>query len=247
MSSTRAYSSPLRSQQADQTRQAMLAAARRLFADHGYAATTVKQIADSAGVSAQTVYNAFGSKAGLTHALIDYTNREAGAEDMAVAVAAARTPREVLGASIHLVCVLHARIGDFIRVLLEAARVDDALEPAVAAGRASHAEPQRILARRLDAAGALHPGLTAEAAAGLLIVGTSPEAVERYVADCAWTYARIEDELTSAMVRALCRPELADQECVGPPTRGARRPPAAPSGGTRRGPVQPSGGPAPLT
>jgi AcrR family transcriptional regulator len=218
MSSARPYSSRLRTRQADQTRQLVLASARRLFADNGYAATTIKQIADAAGVSAQTVYNAFTSKAGLAQALIDYTNRESGAEEMARDVAAARTPHDMLAASVHLVCVLHERIGDFIRVLLEAARVDEALQPAVAAGRASHAGPQMMLAGRLQEAGALQPGLTPEAAAGLLTVCTSPEAVDRYVVDCGWSYARVEEELTSAMVRALCRPEMANQECLKPMT-----------------------------
>lgn len=216
MSSARAYSSPLRARQAANTRQAVLAAARRLFADNGYAATTVKQIADAAGVSAPTVYNGFTSKAGIAQALIDYTNEESGAAQMARDVAAARTPQDMLRASIHLVCVLHQRIGDFIRVLLEAASVDTTLRPAVAAGRASHAGPQELLARRLDEAGALRPELSRETATGLLTVSTSPDTIERYVTELGWGYDRIEEELTSAMVLALCRPDKAQEACLRP-------------------------------
>ncbi|MBB2890784.1 TetR/AcrR family transcriptional regulator [Flexivirga oryzae] len=219
MSSARTYSSPLRARQAADTRQAVLAAARRLFADTGYAATTVKQIADAAGVSAPTVYNGFTSKAGIAQALIDYTNQESGAQEMARDVAAARTPQDMLRASVHLVCVLHERIGDFIRVLLEAASVDAALLPAVAAGRASHAGPQQLLARRLDEAGALRPEVSRDTAAGLLTVSTSPDTIERYVADLGWDYDRIEEQLTDAMVLALCRPDMARQPCL-PPLRG---------------------------
>ncbi len=40
----------------------MLDAARRLFLDRGYAATTVPEIAASAGVAVPTIYWAFGSK-----------------------------------------------------------------------------------------------------------------------------------------------------------------------------------------
>lgn len=216
MSSARAYRSPLRSRQAADTRNAVLAAARRLFAQNGYAATTVKQVADAAGVSAPTVYNGFGSKAGIAQALIDFTNRESGAEVLARDVAAARTPETMLRASIHLVCVLHRRMGDFIRVLLEAASVDDSLAPAVAAGRASHAGPQQLLARRLQEADALRPGLSADTAAGLLTVCTSPDTIERYVADLGWDYDRIEQDLTDAMVLALCRPDKVATECLRP-------------------------------
>jgi AcrR family transcriptional regulator len=219
MTPTRQYRSELRARQAAQTRDAILAAARRRFADHGFAAVTIKEIADAAGVSAQTVYSTFASKAGLALALIAFINEEAGAAEMARDMAAARTPRQLLGASVHLVCVLHERIGDIIRVLLDAARVDNALEPAVAAGRASHAQPQHHLAERLARAGALHESLTVETAAGLLTVCTSPEAIERYVVEVQWTYAGIEAELTEAMVRALCRPETADQPCLPPEAR----------------------------
>lgn len=216
MASARAYSSPLRTRQAADTRQAVLVAARRLFAENGYAATTVKQIADAAGVSAPTVYNGFASKAGIAQALIDYTNRESGAAEMARDVVAARTPHDMLRASVHLVCVLHQRIGDFIGVLLEAARVDPTLLPAVAEGRASHAGPQQMLARRLAEAGALRPDVSRETAAGLLTVSTSPDTIERYVTDLGWDYSRIEDTLTNAMVVALCRPEKAHQKCLTP-------------------------------
>lgn len=58
----RSYSSPLRAQQAAQSRAAVLAAARQLFEHQGYGATTVDQIAAAAGVSKPTVFAAVGNK-----------------------------------------------------------------------------------------------------------------------------------------------------------------------------------------
>ncbi len=58
----RAYSSPLRAQQAAASRAAVLAAAQRLFLSQGYGATTVDQIAREAGVSKPTVFSAVGNK-----------------------------------------------------------------------------------------------------------------------------------------------------------------------------------------
>lgn len=67
----RRYDSSRRREQAAGTRRAVLEAARRLFLDQGYAATTVAAIAAEAGVSVETVYKAFGNKPGLVKAVFD--------------------------------------------------------------------------------------------------------------------------------------------------------------------------------
>lgn len=71
MSPRRPYSSPRRAAQAEATRQALLEAAERLFAERGYRATPVRQIAEEVGVVPQTVYDVFGGKRGLLKALAD--------------------------------------------------------------------------------------------------------------------------------------------------------------------------------
>ena len=67
----RAYTSPERARQARNTRARILAAATDLFVMPGYAATKVSTVAQRAGVSAQTVYNAFGTKRALLKAAYD--------------------------------------------------------------------------------------------------------------------------------------------------------------------------------
>jgi AcrR family transcriptional regulator len=67
----RRYDSTNRQEQARRTRRAVLDAARQLFLDRGYAATTVAAIAAEAGVSVETVYKAVGSKAALVKAVVD--------------------------------------------------------------------------------------------------------------------------------------------------------------------------------
>ncbi|MGY1806087.1 TetR/AcrR family transcriptional regulator [Blastococcus sp. SYSU D00669] len=66
----RVYNSPLRAEQAQRTRVAVLDAAGRCFLDKGYAATTMKDVAARAGVSVQTVFGQ-GSKASLLLACVD--------------------------------------------------------------------------------------------------------------------------------------------------------------------------------
>jgi len=65
----RKYDSPLRREQAEATRRAILAAAQRLFERDGYAATTMAAIATDAGVSPKTVYLAFEGKSGVLRAV----------------------------------------------------------------------------------------------------------------------------------------------------------------------------------
>lgn len=68
---TRTYRSELRRQQAEQTRQRVVAAAAELFAAEGYARTTLAKIAAAAGVSAETVAG-HGPKAALMVAAVEY-------------------------------------------------------------------------------------------------------------------------------------------------------------------------------
>ena len=67
----RTYQSGLRQRQAEETRTRILAAAARLFAELGYARTTLGKIADAAGVSPETVQT-HGPKAALMIAAVEY-------------------------------------------------------------------------------------------------------------------------------------------------------------------------------
>lgn len=61
----RVYDASNRRAQAEATRQRIIDVARGLFIEHGYAGTSVAQIAASTGVSAPTVFAAFKSKVNL--------------------------------------------------------------------------------------------------------------------------------------------------------------------------------------
>jgi AcrR family transcriptional regulator len=64
-----AVPSGLRERQKERRRQRILEAARAQFVGRGYEATTIEMIAAAADVSAVTVYNYYGTKAGLLLAL----------------------------------------------------------------------------------------------------------------------------------------------------------------------------------
>jgi AcrR family transcriptional regulator len=70
-SAGRRYDASGRRRASAQRRVEVLAAARSRFLTDGYVATTVAQVAEDAGVSAELVYKSFGSKAGLARAVWD--------------------------------------------------------------------------------------------------------------------------------------------------------------------------------
>ncbi len=67
----RRYRSPRRQMQAEQTRAAVIAAASRLFSQRGWVATNMRDVAVEAGVSVETLYAGFESKAGLLKVVLD--------------------------------------------------------------------------------------------------------------------------------------------------------------------------------
>lgn len=66
----RPYRSAVREERAVDTRRRIAAAAQDLFKEHGFAGTTVANIAARAGVAAPTVYATFGSKGAIVKALL---------------------------------------------------------------------------------------------------------------------------------------------------------------------------------
>jgi AcrR family transcriptional regulator len=89
----RAYRSERRREQAEQTRERVLAAARRRFEARGYDGASIAAIADEAGVSAESVYAHFGNKRTLLGELM----RRAVRGDDAAPVPEQRGPRAIAG------------------------------------------------------------------------------------------------------------------------------------------------------
>jgi AcrR family transcriptional regulator len=73
MPAPRPYDASSRRESAARNRAAVLAACRELLFRDGYHGMTVRSVAERAGVSAETVYKAFGGKPGLMKALWDVT------------------------------------------------------------------------------------------------------------------------------------------------------------------------------
>jgi AcrR family transcriptional regulator len=85
------------SERSETTRTALIAAARRLFAERGYAAVATEEIVREAGVTRGALYHHFGGKSELLAAVYEQMEQEIAAQLGAVAIAGAGA-LETLGA-----------------------------------------------------------------------------------------------------------------------------------------------------
>jgi AcrR family transcriptional regulator len=116
----RRYESMRRATQAQQTRADIAQAAHRLFVARGWAATTVRAVAEEAGVSVPTVYAAYGGKAGLAQALVDAAALTADRARQLEELESAKDPAGQLAAMAAFDRRLFERAGDVIALVREA-------------------------------------------------------------------------------------------------------------------------------
>jgi AcrR family transcriptional regulator len=200
---TRKYRSELREARARETRNRILEAARRLFTEHGYTGTSVAEIAESAGVSTQTVYNSVGSKGALLLALNDLVDREGKVAEIQREIACACDPRRVLALTASLRRQLMERAGDIVELLMEGAATEPEVAAAWAEGLARSRAGARRIARRLADLGALRPGICPDTAADTLYAILHHGVWVRLVRECGWSPEAVESWTADMLERAL--------------------------------------------
>ena len=191
---------------AAETRREILRAARRLFAEHGYTATSLQQIAEESGVAVQTIYSSVGSKPALVLALNDLIDEEAGVAQLAAGVFAETDPPRLIADGIHLTRQLNERCGDLIQVLISAELAEPDAAAAVADGMRRHELGASAIAQRLQALGVLRTGTTPEQAAAVLSMMTSPASWRQLTQRAGWTFDESEAWLTASLAQLLLKP-----------------------------------------
>jgi AcrR family transcriptional regulator len=184
---------------AAETRREILRAARRLFAEHGYANTSVQQIAEESGVAVQTVYSSVGPKPTLVLALNDLIDEEAGVEELRVELMDEGDPARLIGKAVHLTRQLNERCGDIVRVLLSAEPAEPDAAAAVADGMRRHSQGARGMAQRLAGLGALRSDVTPERAAAAFSMMTSPSSWRELTEGAGWTFEEGEAWLANSL------------------------------------------------
>jgi len=195
-----------RAEYAEATRRAAVDAARRLFSEKGYFATTVNEIAAAARDSPATVYAVNGGKQGLLRTLID---------DWSVApvVAEAHEKIEQLDDGTEILHYLAEKTremredyGDIIRTVIAAAPHDKTAAEGLALATSRYRGFEAFVAQRLADLGALREGMDVEEATDILWFYLGYAGFFTLVDDNGWSYAKAEKWLLAAVSQALLPP-----------------------------------------
>jgi AcrR family transcriptional regulator len=178
--------------QAQQTRDRIAEAARRLFAARGYRATSMEAIAAEAGVAARTVYSAFGAKREILSAICERWLEQADARGLAEVTIAEPDPRSRLHAAAHWLRALYEAGFDVVTLFAAASDEDAETRALLQAKLAGRNQVMDAIIASLDgtlrvpvAQGqAIYRALAAPGVYGELVVesGWSPDAFEEWVA-----------------------------------------------------------------
>jgi AcrR family transcriptional regulator len=223
----RSYDSPVRREKAEQTRRSIAAAAGRLFAERGYTATSIDDIAVAAHVGRATVFTSIGGKPELLKEAYRLAVR--GEADPDTPLGEQRRSREVLAEADP-----RALLAGYAEAMVGVGRRLAPLYEAVRA--AAHADPEarelwnvlteerRTGAGRVVAAltrrNALRPKLDRASATDILWVLNDPSVYQQLVERRRWTQGRYRAWLTEAMQHQLLEPTLVrSRSKVGRPRR----------------------------
>lgn len=205
----RPYVSALRQEQAARTRMLITEAAAELFVSEGYARTTVRAIAERAGVAPDTVYAVFGSKIGVLTAVLNARlapSGEASVMDRAESRAVRDEPDQ--RSQLHRFAQDMAGVSAQIRPIYEVLRTAGAAEPEVGQVFAEM-ERHRLAHMRQLAGWFARRGplaVSRDRAADILFVLASPD-VARLLCDVrGWSQAQhaawLETMLSCALLPA---------------------------------------------
>ena len=205
----RRYESARRREQARGTRLAVIDAARQLFLERGFAATTVPAVAAAAAVSVQTVYKVFGTKARLAKAVFDVSMAgDDEPETMLERSALARVRDEPDPR------VMFRRYGEFLAdvaprhvpvqlVIRDAASSDPDARAVWEELQAERLRGMSMFARALHERGQLRPGISVTEARDVLWTYNSAELFELLVLRRGWSPKRYGRWIAEALTAAL--------------------------------------------
>jgi AcrR family transcriptional regulator len=218
----RSYDSRVRRERAEATRLVIAAAAGSLFAERGYAATSIEEIAAAAGVGRATVFNSVGGKPELLNAAYRLAVR---------GPANAKTPlgQQARSRRISAEPDAHKLLAGYAGVMVEVGRRLAPLYEAVRA--AAHADPEARelwqliteerrtaaigIVRRLVERDALLRSLDKRRASDILWVLNDPGLYQLLVTQRRWTQRRFRTWLTDSMQTQLLEPpDLTAGKCV---------------------------------
>jgi AcrR family transcriptional regulator len=203
----RQYDSSRRREQAERTRAMILDIAHCQFTERGYAATTVPCIAKQAGTSVETVYKAFGGKAGLVRALWERSLAGRGPVPAPVRSDAlsstATDPVTVLKGWGRFTAELSPSGAPIVLLIRGAAATDADMAALLVEVEDQRRQRMRHNARRLKKRGWLRPGMSVNRATDIMWTYSSAELYDLLVLRSGWSARSYGDFVGDALVAAL--------------------------------------------
>jgi TetR/AcrR family transcriptional regulator, regulator of cefoperazone and chloramphenicol sensitivity len=201
----RAYESPARQRQADETRGRIAAAARLLLIQNGYAGMTIPAVASAAGVAIPTVYAIFGSKKGIVAELLDQARFGDDYHILVSEVQQVTAPLERLA----FVSRIARRVYESEVPIEDLLRGAGMLAPELAVVEeerdCQRYDRQVIVIDALQKAKLFRPGLTRDTARDILWCLTSRDLYRMLIRDRNWTPQQYETWLNEALRRELVK------------------------------------------
>lgn len=194
-----------RQRQAEATRQEILAAARRLFAEQGYAATSMTDIAREAETGVQTIYDSVGPKRAVLLAINDLLDAEAGVPELAVQIYETEDPREMIRGIVRMMRGFQEFCGDIVPTLFGVAAAEPDIAAIIDQSHDRHDGGVRWIVSRIEAQGRLRSDLDTEQAVAIF-GGISWLSSMEFVGHYGWSL----DEYEARMTDMLCRLLLSD-------------------------------------
>jgi AcrR family transcriptional regulator len=179
----------------------VLDAARALFRDRGYVATTVQDIASAARVATATVYASVGGKPQLLHELIAVTTGEAARRGAAELAPTAPAPTDMVADCVASIRQAVQDHGDIAELVMTTTHVDDGVAQAAALAEEAFRRELSKVAARLRDQGALSP--EADDAVDVLAYYLGYPSWRRLVVDLGWSLDKAQAWLTGQIIEAL--------------------------------------------
>lgn len=206
----RSYDASGRREQARARRLAVVLAARDLFERDGFRPTTIAAIAAGAGVSAESVYKGFGSKAALAKAVFDLVI--AGDDEPVpvaerpamLAVRAEPDARRKIAMFVEGLAQRQARSARVQILIRDGRHVDDSLAPVWAKLNDEGMAGMTILGRHLLETGQLRDGIDLDEVRDVLWTYLAIDNYERLVLTRGWPLERYSRWLAHAITSAVC-------------------------------------------
>ena len=190
-----------RQRQAQATREAVAGAARRLFMEQGYIATTIEAISEAAEIPVPTIYSAFGNKPAILEEARRLWIAETDVENLHRRALATPEVQKRLRLAAHWTRRQFELGYDLISIYQEAARAD----PRVAAvWRQVMLRREAAVSELLESLRSrLRSGLKLRLALDLYVSWTLPEVYRTLVLERGWSPNMYENWLAELLIREL--------------------------------------------